>query len=167
MSAQGESAGVRQVGDAIAAKIYEEGEVYWAFERGTDIPALARDRIARAAIAAMPAQSEALGWRQAVDDALVHNMLTADDFATPQEAVRALIDIETTMALDPAVSEHARALQSDALAMLETARMALGQSQAILTLLLPNWSDETRVQIRRNSTALAQIAAFQSVKEGV
>ena len=43
---------VTAVGDAIAAKIFEESEVYWALERGTHIPGIVRDRIAEAAITA-------------------------------------------------------------------------------------------------------------------
>ena len=53
-----QSDAIEAMARAIAAKIYEEGEVYWALERGADIPALAQDRIAQAALAAL----EASGW---------------------------------------------------------------------------------------------------------
>ena len=49
-------------------------------------------------------------WKLAVDHYLSNNMLTADQFATPIEAVKALIDIEQRFALDPAISADARAL---------------------------------------------------------
>jgi hypothetical protein len=51
-------------------------------------------------------------WRDAIDDALVCAYLgTADSFASPREALAALIAWEQKGALDPAVSAEARALR--------------------------------------------------------
>ena len=40
-----------QVGNAVAEVIYTEGDVYWALERGSDIPGIVRDQLADAALA--------------------------------------------------------------------------------------------------------------------
>src|SRR5580692_7041987 len=49
-------------------------------------------------------------WKQAIDYELVMIQLTADSFATPREAVHALINWHVSVALDPAVSRQAQAL---------------------------------------------------------
>ena len=49
-------------------------------------------------------------WRAAVDDALVQNFHTADEFDTPRDAIHWLIEREQRIALAPAVSAEARAL---------------------------------------------------------
>ena len=69
---------------------------------------------ARAAIAAAdavltrPAQADP--WKQAIDDELVSMAMTADSYATPRDAVKALIDWHCSVQIDPAVSSAAQAL---------------------------------------------------------
>lgn len=54
-------------------------------------------------------------WKRAVDDLLATWYTTADSYATPREAIKALISFEVMTALDPKVS-------SDAAALVEKAR---------------------------------------------
>lgn len=49
-------------------------------------------------------------WKQAIDDELVSIESTADSYATPRKAVRALIDWHCAVQLDPDVSSAAQAL---------------------------------------------------------
>jgi hypothetical protein len=49
-------------------------------------------------------------WREAVDQELVVCGMTADNFPTPQAAIRGLIDWHCAVQIDPAVSSSARAL---------------------------------------------------------
>ena len=61
-------------------------------------------------------RDEAQAWKRAIDDLLATWYTTADSYATPREAVKALIAFEVMTALDPKVS-------SDAAALVEQARM--------------------------------------------
>ncbi|WP_186215905.1 hypothetical protein [Burkholderia gladioli] len=65
--------------------------------------------LTRAAVS--PATAEKNGWKEAVDAELVNMHSTADTYAGPKEAVKALIDWHVQVALDPAVSAAARSLQ--------------------------------------------------------
>lgn len=62
----------------------------------------------RATRLAAPAAPDA--WRQAIDDKLVTLGSTASSYATPREAVAALIEWQVSVALDPRVSSAAEAL---------------------------------------------------------
>ncbi|MFY4709896.1 hypothetical protein [Burkholderia glumae] len=66
---------------------------------------------ARSAVS--PATAEKNEWKDAVDAELVTIQSTADIYAGPKEAVKALIDWHVQVALDPAVSAAARSLNAD------------------------------------------------------
>ena len=75
-------------------------------------------------------------WKRAVDDLLATWYTTADSYATPREAVKALIAFEVMTALDPKVS-------SDAAALVEQTRKEEREACAILA-----WSEGMRVYRR-------------------
>ena len=59
-------------------------------------------------------RDEAQAWKRAIDDLLATWYTTADSYATPREAVKALIAFEVMTALDPKVSSDAAALVEQA-----------------------------------------------------
>lgn len=63
---------------------------------------------------ALAAIKQAQAWKQAVDDLLATWYTTADSYATPREAVKALISFEVMTALDPKVSSDVPALVEQA-----------------------------------------------------
>ncbi|WP_186130455.1 hypothetical protein [Burkholderia gladioli] len=65
----------------------------------------------RVRAAVSPATAEKNEWKDAVDAELATIQSTADSYAGPKEAVKALIDWHVQVALDPAVSAAARSLQ--------------------------------------------------------
>ncbi|WP_208454054.1 VRR-NUC domain-containing protein [Burkholderia gladioli] len=70
-----------------------------------------REALREAHAAISPATPEKNEWKDAVDAELVTILSTADTYAGPKEAVKALIDWHVQVALDPAVSAAARSLQ--------------------------------------------------------
>ena len=63
---------------------------------------------------ALAAIEQAQAWKKAVDDLLATWYTTADSYATPREAIKALIAFEVMTALDPKVSSDAAALVEQA-----------------------------------------------------
>ena len=63
---------------------------------------------------ALAAIEQAQAWKKAVDDLLATWYTTADSYATPREAIKALIAFEVMTALDPKVSSDAAALVGQA-----------------------------------------------------
>jgi len=73
------------------------------------------------------------GWREAVECALLVWMRTADEFETPREAVQWLIEWEQSVALDPKVSERAKALMGNAAPLIEAMKAAQESGEALLS----------------------------------
>lgn len=63
---------------------------------------------------AIAAIEQANAWKRAVDDLLATWYTTADSYASPREAIKALIAFEVMTALDPKVSSDAAALVEQA-----------------------------------------------------
>ena len=94
--------------------------------------------------------SQDAAWRQAIDDELVTIDTTTESYASPQAAVRALIDWHCAVQIDPLVSSAAQALidqgkreaqqaaqpAAQAVAPDPSERLVLGQAQHLIGALM-------------------------------
>jgi len=107
---------------------------------------------------ALAAVEQAQQWQLAVDQLLSGWHSTADSYASPHEAIKALIAFEVTAALDPKVS-------SDAAALVDQARReALEEAEKVCESLSAVGGDEWT--ITRSKAFHDAAVAIQALREG-